>query len=859
MEVPVDRLKLQDTKQLLSPPIVAEPLYGCATAVKVIGFNAHALLSVQVDGTIVLNNTPGGFPLPDGAILPLSNPLKPGQKVRARQKVGGRTSGWSAEVVVKDFTVDYPAGPPRPEIDPAPLYECGSRTGVNNLLIGCEVWITSNGAEVGRVKGAKEHQGVNVAPDYKKDDQVVAQAQMCDDSSPTSKTESAQQQPAPLPAPTFEPFYEGGEQLVLNALADGARFTVSRNGAGIGAWSTWGGRTMIAVSPPFTGADSFSATQQLCPSVGASPPGTGTPLPCSAVPAPTVGPIQDGDQFVTLLSFVPEARIRVYVNGVQVGDSGGPVVALTTAVHDGDTIAVRQSVGTCDGKMAQVVNVHCVDPPTQGDPAHFNLFPVGTTEYDGGKIMLGGQQFSVKGTVFYPADSDGPGTPFNARLAQLDKAPIVFMAHGNHAPSSPSHLGYDYFQTQLAQMGIVACSVFLNETNGTSLTIDNIHDRADLIVAGIVHMKSLSDGGDPRFGGKLDFGRVGTMGHSRGGDAVVAVLERITTPGVTIRAVIALAPTNIGASSGKPKGVAFMTILPAADGDVIDNNGAVFYDGATPGPLKVQLHVMSACHNFFNRQWLLNDNGGGLPTMPRADHERILSAYGCAFYRAFLLGHNTTGYLTYRVLPAAVQAGNVQLAFAQDKAVTVDHYEDANGIGTNSLNQPNTQSGGIGAAEFPFGQVAGAFNTSFFGRSTGMVCKPAKKGGSFRWQLDKKYNLSSSEVWIRCAEVYTGSPIPPNATGFQLGLEDVNGAVGWVDCDEVGGLPRPFDRRAFDLTQWYMTDKSKTMLRTLRFSPRCCKPVEGTINLKQIVAILIKLNRPGPVPLAFDDVQIIKV
>jgi dienelactone hydrolase len=859
MEVPVNRLKLQDDEKLLSPPIVAEPLYGCATAVKVIGFEAHALLTVQVDGTTVVNNAPGGFPLPDGAMLPLPNPLKPGQKVRARQKVGGRTSGWSAVVVARDFTADYPAGPPRPEIDPAPVYECGSRTGVNNLLIGSEVWITANGTEVGRVKGAKEHQGVNVAPDYKKGDQVVAHAQMCDDESPPSKTETAQQQPAPLPAPTFEPFYEGGEQLVLNALSNGARFTVSRNGSAIGTWSTWGGRTMIPVSPPFTSSDSFSATQQLCPSVGPSPPGTGTPLPCSALPAPAVGPIQDGDTVVTLLSFVPEARIRVYVNGVQVGDSGGPVVALTTAVHDGDTVAVRQSVGTCDGRTAQVVSVHCVDPPTGGDPAHFNLFPVGTTQYDGGKITLGGQQFSVKGTVYYPADSDGADTPFNARLAAVGKAPIVFMAHGNHDPSSPSHLGYDYFQTQLAQMGIVACSVFLNETNGTFLSIDNIHDRADLIIAGIAHMKSLSDGGDPIFGGKLDFGRVGTMGHSRGGDAVVAVLERITTPGVTIKAVIALAPTNIGASSGRPKGVAFMTILPASDGDVIDNNGAVFYDGATLAPLKVQLYVTSACHNFFNRQWLNNDNSGGLPTMARPDHERILSAYGCALYRAFLLGHATTGYLTYRVLPAGVLADNVQLAFAQDKAVTVDNYEDANGIGLNSLGQPNTQSGGVTAVEFPFAQVGGAFNTSFFGNTTGMVCRPTKKGGTFRWQLDKKYNLSSSEVWLRCAEVYTGSPIPPDPTGFQLGVEDANGVVGWVDCDEVGGLPRPFDRSAYDLAKPYHTDKSKTMLRTLRFNPACCKPTEGTLNVKQIVALLARLNRQDPVPLAFDDVQIIPV
>jgi len=55
------------------------------------------------------------------------------------------------------------------------------------------VWITDNGAEVGRVKGAKVHQGVTVAPGYVKGDQVVAHAQMCDDRSPPSQTQTAQQ------------------------------------------------------------------------------------------------------------------------------------------------------------------------------------------------------------------------------------------------------------------------------------------------------------------------------------------------------------------------------------------------------------------------------------------------------------------------------------------------------------------------------------------------------------------------------------------------------------------------------------------------------------------------------------------
>jgi len=42
----------------------------------------------------------------------------------------------------------------------------------------------------------------------------------------------------------------------------------------------------------------------------------------------------------------------------------------------------------------------------------------------------------------------------------------------------------------------------------------------------------------------IDFKRLGLMGHSRGGDAVVTVPTVISLPGVAIRGVLALAPTN---------------------------------------------------------------------------------------------------------------------------------------------------------------------------------------------------------------------------------------------------------------------------------------------------------------------------
>src|SRR5687767_11104928 len=95
-EVPRKGLDLQDNPEVISPPIVAEPLYQCAVAVTVLGFVPNAELALEVDGSIVAT-VMAGFPLPDGETIPLANPLRAGQVVRARQRTSSAES-WSAPV-----------------------------------------------------------------------------------------------------------------------------------------------------------------------------------------------------------------------------------------------------------------------------------------------------------------------------------------------------------------------------------------------------------------------------------------------------------------------------------------------------------------------------------------------------------------------------------------------------------------------------------------------------------------------------------------------------------------------------------------------------------------------------------------
>jgi hypothetical protein len=840
-----DRLDLRPDRQRLSPPIVVAPLYQCAIAVTVIAYVPEAEIEVQVNG-VTEANVSGGFPWPEGITIPLSNELVAGDVVRARQRTASAQSDWSTPVTVRDHTADYPAGPPRPEVNPAPVYECGVRTGVSNLLTGGHVWITADGATVGEVKGCSEHQGVNVSPAYSLGQRVRAWFEICNDSSPPSEEHITQAPPSPLPQLTVDDIYEGGQSVTVRNVTNGARVSLYRDGVPVGTWGCWGYALTINGLSPFSAGEVFSATQSMCAGDPSSMPGDETVQPCSALPAPQIGPVQAGDDRITLTSFVADAVITVYRNGMQVGSSGGPVVLLNVVLANGDVLHIVQDLQGCMSQYALQVTVGCIDPPISGNPASLNLFPVGWLEYADG---------DVRGSVYYPAEDDIEGAPFYERLVRLGRTPIVFMAHGNHSPADPSYLGYNYFQKQLARMGIIAVSIDCNDLNGGGSGVGNIEDRADLIIDNIAHFQALD--GDPGslFFERIDFSRLGLMGHSRGGDAVVMVPTVIALGGVTIRSVLALAPTNFrywsGLSTIAPKDYTFMTILPAGDGDVRDNNGAQFYDLAEPAPYKSQVYAHYTNHNFFNREWL-DDDSLWTPPQPavlaRGDHERILSAYGCALFRASLLGHGVVNYMAGYTRPAGVLHQHVYLSFEQEEALTVDHHGDGNTISQNSLGQPTNQLMGMSVDEFPFEQTAGAFNSSFYGETIGMVVEPGRPGRIFRSELGRSEDLSELEIWIRAAEVTDGSSVPSGATGFELGLEDTSGVRVWVDSDEVGGLPRPYARNPGMI---------KTMLNTLRFKGGCFQD-EQEFDIQRVHAILIRCGRRDEHAFAFDDLQIVK-
>ncbi|MDQ3775004.1 MAG: S8 family serine peptidase [Pseudomonadota bacterium] len=535
----------------------------------------------------------------------------------------------------------------------------------------------------------------------------------------------------------------------------------------------------------------------------------------------------------------------------------------------------------------------CVSPGvTRDDPTALNLSAVGTDDFSV-TLTVRGTSYEVKGNVFYPGQKSGAHVPFNTKAVAGGKAPIVFIAHGNHAlfhdpanrlheratnPGSfvpiANHKGYEYFQQLLAQMGIISVSVDCNQFGGAvGLDPPNIENRADLVLGAIQHFQSLHKGSDPIFGGHIDFGRVGLVGHSRGGEAVLVVPELLALAatgisGLAVKGVISIAPTDIGATKSRPAGFAFMTILPAADLDVRPNYGAKFYDQASADPFKCQLYIHDANHNFFNTQWVSDDlrkldpATGLLPklrssinVMNEADERAFLTAYGCAFFRTVLLGHDLRKFMEgLEIPPGVARFRDCHISFERTGPTIVDDNEDHD-IDRNALGKRNSKSGRLTADEYEFGKTSGAFNGTFYGNTRGMVAQSSTASGLFRWDLGAPMDLTGREILVRTAEVYDGSSVPVEATGFKLGLEDARRKKGFIDSDDVGGLPRPYDRRKDDVVI-LGTDYTKTMLKTLRFPVSCIRGAEPGFHTTKVQAILLRMDRKDGRALAFDQLQI---
>lgn len=262
-------------------------------------------------------------------------------------------------------------------------------------------------------------------------------------------------------------------------------------------------------------------------------------------------------------------------------------------------------------------------------------------------------KFQVKVTlrVGYPAK---PGQP-NA-IAGTGKLPVALLNHGNHASwsmtaaggvitvtPSLSQNGYAYLQDALAQHGIVSVSVDHNFANFTHALLET---RADIIIAALNALSAEAATAASRYHGRLDFTKIGLMGHSRGGDAVVRAVKKIVAdPALSsqykILTVCSLAPTDVTGGDDPASRMFldvsdvnfYLVVYGALDGDVFADGasskfgtGFRHYDRARPQ--KAMVFLDNCCHNAFNTVWWADFQDSSDPRLAsQADHQSLAVDY----------------------------------------------------------------------------------------------------------------------------------------------------------------------------------------------------------------------------------------
>ncbi|HEV2764382.1 MAG TPA: hypothetical protein VGV38_15485 [Pyrinomonadaceae bacterium] len=383
---------------------------------------------------------------------------------------------------------------------------------------------------------------------------------------------------------------------------------------------------------------------------------------------------------------------------------------------------------------AQVASAQTPDPGAQGPLA------VTREEYDYGAQVFRPTGFpisvEVKASVHYPADLSGG--PY----------PVVVFLHGRHttcyrgstaalrwpcrSTEQPitSYQGYDYISQVLASHGYIVVSVSANGINAydNNVTDLGMQARAELVQRHLNQWNTFNTTGAAPFGtkfvGKVNLQRVGTMGHSRGGEGVVKHYVHNTSLGspYNVRAVFPLAPVDFNRPVAN--NAALSVILPYCDGDVNDNQGVHFFDDArynvaSDTGAKHTIQVMGANHNYYNTIWTPGlfpagtaDDWGyttGGSTDPHcgtgANNKRLTAAqqrgtglaYISAFMRAYVGGESQfLAYLTGEAAPPpSAQTTNLHVSYhaPSDARRDVNRLLTSTNLTTNTLGGATTQVG----------------------------------------------------------------------------------------------------------------------------------------------------------------------
>jgi hypothetical protein len=377
------------------------------------------------------------------------------------------------------------------------------------------------------------------------------------------------------------------------------------------------------------------------------------------------------------------------------------------------------------------------------DPGATGPYAVTREEYNYGNQVFTPTGFPISveliASVHHPTDmTNGP-------------FPLIIFLHGRHSTCYrgstaalrwpcrntetviPSYQGYDYMAQTLASNGYIVVSISANGINAYDNQVADYgaQARAELIQRHLNQWQTFNTSGAAPFGtkfvGKVNLTRVGTMGHSRGGEGVVKhqIYNASLGSPYNVRAVLPLAPVDF--SRNVINNVALEVVLPYCDGDVNDNQGVHYFDDARYNVVgdtgaKHTVQVMGANHNYFNTvwtpglfpaggadDWTAYTTGGtsdsqcgtvaGNKRLTTSQQQGVGRAYVSAFMRVYVGGESQfLPILTAAAPPpASALTTNLHVSYhAPDSASTrrdVNRLLTATNLTTNTLGGTTTQTG----------------------------------------------------------------------------------------------------------------------------------------------------------------------